>query len=240
MSVSPEVKAAVDEIRREHDALRAAAKANDLQASQIADLKTQIQALKPGSTLSDEDKQALLDAINGVGETNTELATAVPANVDASAPAGAPVAPLTPLPDDPLAARPDPIAGTGQSGTVPLMPNSAFDPSGGIDHGPGTAAQPNQAQAIETSGGFVLSGGGQVARSPSDPATPSDPPMAFGPDVNKGPTVEEYVAAGYLASNYPPVPYVSRSSPERIAAAIAAQNAIAPSPPAAVPASPVS
>jgi hypothetical protein len=40
-----------------------------------------------------------------------------------------------------------------------------------------------------------------------------------------GPTVEEYVAAGYLAANYPPQGYVSRSTAEQIAAAMATQGA---------------
>lgn len=38
-----------------------------------------------------------------------------------------------------------------------------------------------------------------------------------------GPTVAEYVSAGYLASNYPPRGYASRSSSEEIEAAIKAQ-----------------
>ncbi|NLS03614.1 hypothetical protein HGP14_09610 [Rhizobium sp. P32RR-XVIII] len=38
-----------------------------------------------------------------------------------------------------------------------------------------------------------------------------------------GPTVAEYVAAGYLASNYPPSGYASRSTPEEIDEAVAAQ-----------------
>lgn len=174
MTVSPEVKQAVDEIRREHDALRAAAKANDLQASQIADLKAQVQALQPGTKLSEEDKQALLDAINGVGETSDELASAVPANVDTSTQGAAAPAEPVPPPNDPLAARPDPIAGTGQNGAVPLMPNMAFDPAGGVNHGPGDAGQPNQPPAIETAGGFVVSGGGTTARAPgSRPESPS-------------------------------------------------------------------
>lgn len=41
---------------------------------------------------------------------------------------------------------------------------------------------------------------------------------------NDGPTVEQYVAAGYLAKNYPPTGYASRSAPEGIEAAIAAQE----------------
>lgn len=38
-----------------------------------------------------------------------------------------------------------------------------------------------------------------------------------------GPTVADYVAAGYKASAYPPHGYASRSTPEEIAAAIAAE-----------------
>ncbi|WP_018390916.1 Rho termination factor N-terminal domain-containing protein [Ancylobacter sp. FA202] len=40
-----------------------------------------------------------------------------------------------------------------------------------------------------------------------------------------GPTVGEFVAAGYKAANYPPRGYVSRSTPEEIAAAVAAETA---------------
>lgn len=39
-----------------------------------------------------------------------------------------------------------------------------------------------------------------------------------------GPTVAEYVEAGYQAANYPPAGYASRSTPEEIEAAIAAQE----------------
>lgn len=39
-----------------------------------------------------------------------------------------------------------------------------------------------------------------------------------------GPTVAEFVTAGYLASNYPPDGYSSRSTPEEIAAAIEAEK----------------
>jgi len=39
-----------------------------------------------------------------------------------------------------------------------------------------------------------------------------------------GPTVAEYVSAGYLAANYPPEGYASRSTPEEIEAAIMAQK----------------
>lgn len=188
MSISPSVKAAVDKIHEERDALAAAQKANELTNSQLQDLRSQVQALQPGH-LSDEDKQALLDAVNEAGETNSQLSDAVPANVDTSAPAqaGGIIAP-TPPPDDASAARPDPIAGTGMSGSVPLMPNSAFDPAGGVNHGAGGAGQPNQPPAIETAGGFVIAGGGSVQRAPgSRPESPSstlvlpEDPNAKGP-----------------------------------------------------------
>lgn len=42
---------------------------------------------------------------------------------------------------------------------------------------------------------------------------------------NNGPTVEEFVAAGYRAEDYPPQDYASRSTPEEIAAAVARQKA---------------
>jgi hypothetical protein len=172
--ISKEVQMAVDEIHRERNALAAAAKANELQASQIADLNAKIAALPVGVVLSDEDKKALLDAVNDAGETNAQLADAVPANVDTSASAGATaqggIVAATPPPDDPTAARPDPIAGTGMSGSVPLMPNSSFDPSGGVNHGVGDAGQPNQAKPIETVGGFVIAGGGSVQRAPGSRA----------------------------------------------------------------------
>lgn len=193
MTVSREVQMAVDEIHRDRDALSAARKANELlasqlsdQAGQVSDLKSQVSALKVGAPLSDDDKKALLDAVNGVGdsineagETSDKLADAVPANV-ATSPAGnsgmANGGPVPPTPPEHNidAPRPDPIAGTGQNGTVPLMPNMAFDPSGGINHGPGDAGQPNQPPAIETAGGFVVSGGGTTARAPgSKPESPS-------------------------------------------------------------------
>jgi len=179
MTVSREVQLAVDEIHRERDALRAAAKANDLLAGQLLDLRHQVSVLQVGAPLSDDDKKALLDAVNEAGETNEKLAVAVPANVapaKGGLQAGVGPAPVPPTPPEhnPDAPRPDPIAGTGQNGTVPLMPNMAFDPTGGVNHGPGDAGQPNQAAPIETAGGFVVSGGGNTARAlGSKPESPS-------------------------------------------------------------------
>ena len=43
--------------------------------------------------------------------------------------------------------------------------------------------------------------------------------------LDDGPTVQEFVDAGYLAVNYPPAGYASKSTPEEIAAAVAAASA---------------
>ncbi|QOE32739.1 hypothetical protein CPT_Mano_006 [Achromobacter phage Mano] len=52
-------------------------------------------------------------------------------------------------------------------------------------------------------------------------ATDKDAPTQLRTD---GPTVAEYVAAGYLAKNYPPAGYEARSTPEEIQAAIDAED----------------
>lgn len=51
-------------------------------------------------------------------------------------------------------------------------------------------------------------------------------PAADGDGLRQdGPTIAEYMAAGYKASSYPPHGYVSRSTPEEIAVAVAAETA---------------
>lgn len=62
------------------------------------------------------------------------------------------------------------------------------------------------------------------ARSPKKPqpeVPQTDVPQPLRTD---GPTVAEFVAAGFLASEYPPQGYAARSTPEEIAAAIGAQG----------------
>jgi hypothetical protein len=52
-------------------------------------------------------------------------------------------------------------------------------------------------------------------------------PLPDAIDPNAGPTLAQWIEAGYLASNYPPAPYVSKNTPEEIAAAIADETALA-------------
>jgi hypothetical protein len=55
-------------------------------------------------------------------------------------------------------------------------------------------------------------------------ATEPRPDLDESGKPRRGPTVQEYVAAGNLAKNYPPSGYASRSTPEEIDAAIKAQG----------------
>ena len=80
---------------------------------------------------------------------------------------------------------------------------------------------------VETANGLVM-----INKSDFDPATHRLPgaesdtalPEGVGAPLDAnglrtdGPTVAEYVAAGYLATNYPPHGYASRSTSEEIAA----------------------
>ena len=61
---------------------------------------------------------------------------------------------------------------------------------------------------------IVTIGGARLATAADEPQPRTD-----------GPTVAEYVAAGYKASGYPPAGYASKSTPEEIAAAVAAETA---------------
>lgn len=186
---------------KEADKLRDKQLADALAARQdaeakMADLQAKLDAIPVRQELSQEDKDALQhafdeanDAQTSAGEaldqaqaTHDELKDAVPANADpvvapsqsnGGAPASERVEPEE-IPTDPEAERPDPMPGTARGDGAPLMPNMAFDPDPTGNKGRGTDAQPNQPAAIETAGGFVVSGGGTTQRAPgSMPDSPS-------------------------------------------------------------------
>ena len=168
--------------------------------AKMADLQAKIDAIPVRQELSQEDKDALQHAFDeandaqtaageaqtaaGVAldqakETHDDLKAAVPANADVPAQSGGPVdqpakVEPEPIPTDPDAARPDPLPGTARGDGAPLMPNMAFDPDPTGNKGKGDAGQPNPPGAIETAGGFVVSGGGTTQRAPgSMPDSPS-------------------------------------------------------------------
>lgn len=178
MTVSKEVQAAVDKIRRQSDLIASMRAADDVRDKQLADLQAKV-AEHP--SLSDEDKAALQGAVDDIRATNDALGAAVPANTDSPAatpdnPKNAPIAPVgddnhptEPLTSGDVLDRNGP-ANHPAGGTVAPMPTSAFDPAAGVSVGDAQRAVP----AIETPGGFVIAGGGAVQRAPgSDPTSPS-------------------------------------------------------------------
>lgn len=170
------------------DAISARKDAED----KMADLQAKLDAIPVRQELSQEDKDALMhafdeaseaqsnasDVLDTAKETHDELKDAVPANVEPSSGQLDGLQPAKveaePIPDDPEGARPDPLPGTARGDGAPLMPNMAFDPDPTGARGKGDAGQPNQPAAIETAGGFVVSGGGTTQRAPgSMPDSPS-------------------------------------------------------------------
>jgi hypothetical protein len=99
---------------------------------------------------------------------------------------------------------------------APLPPSNPMTPLGGDHVLAATPAAPSAAAPLLPAAPTV--------RGESAPALQSG-----------GPTIQQWVAAGYKASAYPPSPYASQSSPEDVAAAQAAEveaaAAKAPAPP---------
>ena len=198
MSLSPEVQAAVDEIRRNKSLTQSLMDANSLLGEQIAALKAKVDAIPTKQELSPEDKKALQDEVAALDELNDRMESAVKANTNAgSAGGGGDGAAAEPKPDPQAEYRdmtPDELAeargrdkeaGQGEVDNgpsnppavegAPLMPNVAFNPSGVNTPRPAPGdGQPNQPEAIETAGGFVIAGGGSTQRAPgSRPESPS-------------------------------------------------------------------
>lgn len=209
MPVSKEVKAAVDQIRKDKDVISSMRKADDVRDQQLADLKAQ---LADHPSLSDEDKKALTDAVGDIQGTNDELGGAVTANTSPDDAGSAPnvsgqVAPVghDDHPTEPPTSG-DVLSVNGPAnhpagGSAPLMPTSAFDPSPGMASG-ASDGQPAQAKAIETAGGFVVSGGGTTQRAPgSSPESPSSSLVVpLDPDA-KGPASTADVAKSGLGDS---------------------------------------
>jgi hypothetical protein len=136
MSLSPEVKAAVDEIHRDRDLIASMKAADKVRDQQLADIQAKLDAAT--NHMSDEDRQALIDAVSDARDANPALSSAVTANVDGS-PSGEPAS--APAASQP-AADPSVIAGpsTADGGpAAPLMPTSAFDPGAGTRAAPADA-----------------------------------------------------------------------------------------------------
>lgn len=184
MSISPELQAQADEIRRNKSLVKSLQAERDLWKKKANDQQTIIDELTGKAKMSDEDRAELERQAKELDELNDELEGAAQENtkpeplgpsgqLDGLQPTREPVK-AEEIPDDPEAARPDPLPGTARGDGAPLMPNMAFDPDPTGNKGKGDAGQPNQSPAIETAGGFVVSGGGTTQRAPgSMPDSPS-------------------------------------------------------------------
>jgi len=184
MSLSPEVQAAADEIRRNKSLVKSLQAERDLWKKKANESASALDAMAKKDELSADDRTELkrqrdeLDALNdeleGAAQDNTKPdPISQPGQLDGLQPIREPVK-AEEIPDDPDGARPDPLPGTARGDGAPLMPNMAFDPDPTGNKGRGTDGQPNQPAAIETAGGFVVSGGGTTQRAPgSMPDLPS-------------------------------------------------------------------
>jgi hypothetical protein len=64
------------------------------------------------------------------------------------------------------------------------------------------------------------------AEEEAELAKPKEDAWGKPPELKQdGPTIQQYVAAGYKAKDYPPAGYASKSSPEEIKAAVDAEEA---------------
>lgn len=219
MALSREVQSAVDEIRRNKSLSRSLLDANKLLGEQIASLKSRIDAIPVEQEISKEDKEALQKEVAELDALNDELEGATKANTQGGGNAGSSGGgeasggdnpknkPIPPVgaeghPTEPLTEG-DVLAANGPAnhpagGTVPLMPNMAFNPDPTGARGVGDAGQPNQPAAIETAGGFVVSGGGTTQRAPgSRPESPSSSQIVpLDPDAKGAASTADEVKSG--------------------------------------------
>lgn len=190
MSLSQEMQATADEIRRNKSLVKSLQAERDLWKGKAMDAQEKLADLSDKDELSEEDRtemrrqrdelDALNDELEGAAQENTK-----PEGSDSSGgeqggneknkripPVGEEGHPTDAPTSGEVLDRNGP-ANQPAGGTVPLMPNMAFDPdpTGNRGVGSGQHAQP---AAIETAGGFVVSGGGTTQRAPgSDPVSPS-------------------------------------------------------------------
>ena len=90
MALQADVQKLVDEVAANSSLVKSVEAASGVLSTQITDLKNQVSALQAGQVLTAEDLTAIQASVATLGETNTELQAAVPAN---TAPADVPAAP---------------------------------------------------------------------------------------------------------------------------------------------------
>lgn len=120
MALNANVQKLVDDVAKNSDLSKSILAAQDLQAQQIADLKTQLASIQPGQPIDDENLTAINNMVSTIEQTNTALGTAVPA----STPAGPPITPVNP--NAPLTNGTQPV--TSDSAGNPIAPDAPGQP----------------------------------------------------------------------------------------------------------------
>lgn len=86
MALNAQVQALVDAVAANKNGVKAALDGLAAEATQISALQAQIAALTPGQPIDADDLAAITQAVTDLGDTNSQLQTAVPANVQPAAP----------------------------------------------------------------------------------------------------------------------------------------------------------
>lgn len=120
MALNANVQKLVDDVAKNSDLSKSILAAQDLQAQQITDLKTQLASIQPGQPIDDENLTAINNMVSTIEQTNTALGTAVPA----STPAGPPITPVNP--NAPLTNGTQPV--TSDSAGNPIAPDAPGQP----------------------------------------------------------------------------------------------------------------
>lgn len=120
MALNANVQKLVDDVAKNSDLAKSILAAQDLQNQQIADLKAQLASIVPGQPVDQENLDAINKAVTQIEDTNTALATAVPAGT----PAGPAVKPVDP--SAPLTNTTQPV--TSDSAGNPIAPDAAGQP----------------------------------------------------------------------------------------------------------------
>jgi len=85
MAIQADVQKMLDEIAQNKDLVTSVVQGLQVQSKQITDLQTTVAGLQAGQVLTVDDLTAIKSGVTSLGETNTVLQTAVPANTPGQA-----------------------------------------------------------------------------------------------------------------------------------------------------------
>ena len=127
--------------------------------------------------------------------------------------------PLTTFPE-PADLNVDFVNRTGDSRSISVHPWSVENPHPGFGKDPNILNEYGHTKYPMFVGNVIVNNPEEEKAARGEPSVP-EAGWGKAPELKQdGPTVHEYVAAGYLAKNYPPKGYASKSSEEEIKIAV--------------------